>query len=82
MIRDGYAKGELEAALDAADAGDWIPLEAFTQQHHVLAPYRINTGVYMRADHTMTQRIEYHRGLGQSEGWWREVKPLFAPEAI
>ncbi|MGZ6375916.1 MAG: hypothetical protein ACXWPI_14510 [Ktedonobacterales bacterium] len=70
---------ELDAAIIAADRGDWELLEQFTQEKHALDPYRINTCVYIRANHEANQRIEYHRGLGR-EGWWRKVMPLFADE--
>lgn len=68
---------ELDAAIMAADRGNWELLEQFTQEKYILAPDRKGTCVYVRANHEANQRIEYHRGLGR-EGWWRTVKPLFA----
>ena len=77
-MRNGYTQQELDAALMAADRGEWVLLEKFTQEKYVLDPHRRNTCVFVRANHEANQRIEYHRGLERKGDWWRKVAPLFA----
>jgi len=70
---------ELEAALDAADAGNWKPLEEYCRDKYVLNPNRRETSVFARLKGM--QRVEYHRGSGHWWRWWRVVVPAFTEES-